>query len=576
LTGKPPANADALFERALRLHQAGSLAEAQVAYRAILEADPAHAESLHLLGVIAYQTGQLEEARGLIEQALAINPAAPFYHSNLGLVLHAQDRPDEAGRHFSEAIRLLPAYCEAHNNLGLVLLKKEQFGDAADAFRRAIALKADFPEAHTNLGFALEKIGKIDEAIKAHQAAMHLKPDYAQAHNNLGIAFLGKGDAAGAIASYRRAIEAKPDYGDAYSNLGVALTQLGKFGEAVTAFEEAIELGADRATAFYGLSGCRKFTEADKALIGEMQAALTDVRTTEAGQSLLHFALGKAFDDLGDYAAAIRHFDQGNRIEAKTNKFSGTGFAGVIDRLIAAAQTNVAEISDSALPVLIVGMPRSGTTLVEQILASHPGIAAGGELNFWFHRLEDIREGRAPQLDDTASAIHDYLALLRSHGPQALRVTDKMPYNFLFLGIVHKLFPKARIIHCRRHPVDTALSIYFSRFTGAHPFAFDRGDIAAYYRHYLRAMDYWRSTLPPGRFLEIDYEDIIRDQETASRRLIAFCGLPWDDACLDFHRTDRSIATLSAWQARQPIYKSSVARRRLYEPWLGALRDLAP
>jgi tetratricopeptide (TPR) repeat protein len=311
-----------------------------------------------------------------------------------------------------------------------------------------------------------------------------------------------------------------------------------------------------------------------------MRAALEEQKFSDAGRALLHFALGKIFDDLADYETAIRHFDEANRLKRAEQVFDESNLAAVVDRSIGAfpkEEVNVA--SESELPILIVGMPRSGTTLTEQILASHPQVAAGGELDFWLRRTDRIWNQSADQRDPAAGrdAIRDYLALLTNISPAApVRVTDKMPSNFLHLGLVHGLFPNARIIHCRRNPVDTALSIYFTHFARTHEFANSRNGIVLYYREYQRLMAHWRRVLPPDRFIEIDYERLITDQEGISRRLVAFCGLEWDDACLDFHNTRRRIGTASAWQARQPLYRSSVERWRHYQPWLGEFRELLP
>ena len=232
--------------------------------------------------------------------------------------------------------------------------------------------------------------------------------------------------------------------------------------------------------------------------------------------------------------------------------------------------------SSSERPVLIVGMMRSGTTLIEQILASHPDVRAGDELPFWNARRLKLRIGSGGKLALAAAkeTIRDYLDTLNGISSEASRVTDKMPHNFLLLGLIHILFPKARIIHCRRNPVDTCLSIYFTRFAKDHDFTYDRSAIVFFYKEYRRLMAHWRRVLPGDRFLEIDYEQLIGDQETTTRTVLNFCGLEWNDACLAFHRTERSIRTASSWQARQPIYRTSAARWRRYEPWLGEFREL--
>jgi hypothetical protein len=293
----------------------------------------------------------------------------------------------------------------------------------------------------------------------------------------------------------------------------------------------------------------------------------------------LHFAAGKALDDLKDYAAAIQHFDAANRIRRKLAPFDPSSFARLVDRLIArftpglfasAAGALEGEGRDDETPVLVLGMPRSGTTLVERIVSSHPSVAGGGELAFWNERAPSLID----ELAKAGAARADYLRLLRTIGPGALRVTDKMPFNFLWIGLVHLLLPRARIVHCRRNPIDTCLSIYQTQFAQNWGFTSHRGDLASYYRQYLRVMEHWRAVLPPDRLIEVDYEEATSQPEATARRLIAFCGLPWDPACLQPERNADAVKTASKWQARQPIYRSSVERWRHYEPWLGELREL--
>ncbi|MGH7111807.1 MAG: sulfotransferase family protein, partial [Stellaceae bacterium] len=229
-------------------------------------------------------------------------------------------------------------------------------------------------------------------------------------------------------------------------------------------------------------------------------------------------------------------------------------------------------------PLLIVGMPRSGTTLVEQIVSAHPEIGAGGELTFWNDTALPLARAGAGEIApaEIERIAREYLALLRRLAPGAARVTDKMPANFRWLGLIHLTVPQARIIHCRRDPIDTCLSNYFAYFSRLHPHSCDRADLVFYYREYLRLMAHWRTVLPPERYLEIDYEELVADRERMTRRLIAFTGLEWDDACLRPERNDRAVYTASSWQARQPVYGTSVRRWRHYEPWLGELRQLLP
>jgi tetratricopeptide (TPR) repeat protein len=503
----------ALFSEGVRNHQAGRLAEAETYYRQVLARDPRHADCLHLLGLIACASGDGDAGIALIGRAIAANANFPAYHYNLGVALG--DRGD---------------------------------WDAAIAsYRRAIRLKPDYLDAHNNLGNALKELGKLEDAIACYRRVVALNPRFQQAHTNLGNAH----------------------------QIG------GRFPEAIAAYEAAIALGGDIGAACHGLSNCRKFSAGDRPLIGTMQAALEDPRTPAASRALLHFALGKASDDLADFAAAIRHFDDANRIESATRRFDAADFTATVDWLISAfpaASPPPTWASPSELPVFVVGMPRSGTTLVEQILASHPRVSAGGELAFWLKRLDGVGRREVKRLSPEAeqAAIGDYLTALGRLSAGALRVIDKMPFNFLLLGYLHRLFPQARIVHCRRNPADTALSLYFTRLAGVHDFAYRRADIVSHIRDYQRLMAHWRTVLPPDSLLELDYEALVGDPASISHRLVAFCGLAWDEACLDFHKTERPIATASAWQARQPIYRRSAQRWRNYEPWLGEFRALLP
>ena len=285
----------------------------------------------------------------------------------------------------------------------------------------------------------------------------------------------------------------------------------------------------------------------------------------------------------------MRQYDDGNALKAASSaRFDRAALARRYDETIACATAETLGRAARAsarprrpgddLPVLIVGMPRSGTTLTEQILSSHPEVAAAGEQTFWTSHRQNLRlsPAGAPDGEALTKAADDYLARLRSYGPNARRVTDKMPKNFEMLAQVRLAFPEARIIHCRRHPIDTCLSNYFSYFVGGVGFAFDRSDIVFQYREYERLMAHWRRVLPPDRFLELDYESLIADREAQVRRLVAFIGLEWDDACLAHERNARVVKTASLWQARQPIYTTSVERWRRYAPWLGEFRALQP
>jgi hypothetical protein len=302
----------------------------------------------------------------------------------------------------------------------------------------------------------------------------------------------------------------------------------------------------------------------------------------DAGQRLrVHLAIGKAADDLGHYALAMQHFDAADAERRGAVPFDSAAFSVEVDKVIGRCtpefMARAPELGSSdATPVLIIGMPRSGTTLVEQIVSMHPEVGAGDELHFW--------NGRGPQWhlsDDAgnekaflAKAAADYLDVLRAIAPSAGRVTDKMPFNFLWAGLIHLTFPRAIIIHCRRAAVDTALSIHQTHFHPGLAFPTGGAELVSYFRSYQRLTDHWRRVLPADRFIEVDYEELTRAPEPVIRRMIAGCGLAWDDRCLRPESNPRAVKTPSKWQTRQPIYRTSVERWRRYEPWLGPLRAL--
>jgi hypothetical protein len=313
-----------------------------------------------------------------------------------------------------------------------------------------------------------------------------------------------------------------------------------------------------------------------------MDAVLKRNDLTDGERLTIHFAMGKVYDDCGDYAHAMEQFNAANRLRAKDLLFDRAGLAAEIDSNIQHFTPefmgrHAASGSSDPKPLFIVGMYRSGTTLVEQIVSSHPQITAGGELTVWGPSDLDIDMATGDfDADRSHAAIATYLSVLQKIGPDAARVTDKLPFNFLRLGAIHSLLPEARIIHCQRDPIDTCLSIYTTLFSSRVPYAARKADLVYCYQQYLRMMDHWRRVLPAGILLEVQYERLIADRESVTRRLISFTGLPWVENCLRPDQNKRAVGTSSAWQVRQPVYTSSIQRWRRYEPWIGELRTLLP
>jgi len=563
------------------------------------------------------------------------NPAALEQVASL-LALAAQSlragRPADAIAPLRDAALLQPSNSIIQHDLGLACLEVGRVPDAIAALQRAVASNPRYADAYFRLGIALEKLGDIGGAIAAYDRATMLLPSLTEAwfragalaytlgHRNQAIGCFGRAAATAAKTSYGRlakaralliedrnqeaeqvlleALAADPMNAMAYELRGNLLTELGRFDEARACFERTIAIAPLLAGSYYDLVRCRPVTskDQDEGLLQAMQAALA-TPGLEAGQCLrLHLAIGKAAEDLGNYALAMQHFDAADAVRRSTGSFDSAAFSIEVDRLIARCTpewiARAPELGSSdATPVLIVGMPRSGTTLVEQIVSMHPQVGAGGELHFWnrrgaeWHRSAATGNGAAENEtpfvtseivapEFLAKAAADYLGLLRTIAPKAPRVTDKMPFNFLWAGLVHLAFPRATIIHCRRAAIDTALSIHQTHFHPSLAFPTGGAELVAYFRSYQRLTDHWRSVLPADRFIEVDYEDLTRAPEPVIRRIIAACGLAWNDACLRPESNPRAVNTPSKWQARQPIYRTSVARWRRYEPWLGPLSAL--
>src|SRR5271166_1358985 len=563
------------------------------------------------------------------------NPAAPPQVAPL-LALATQllraGRPADAIAPLRDAALIEPSNSIIQHDLGLACLEVGRVPDAIAAFERAVANNPHYGDAYFRLGIALEKLGNIGGAIAAYDRATQLLPSLTEAwfragalaytlgHRNEAIGCFRRAAAAGDRNSFgrlgkarvlliedrnqeaeqalRETLAADPRNAMAYDLLGNLHSDFGRFDEARACFERAIAIAPMLAGSYYDLVRCRPVTSKDNddGLLQRMQAALA-TPGLEVGQRLrLHLAIGKAAEDLGDYGLAMQHFDAADAVRRGSGSFDSAAFSLEIDRLIARCtpelMARAPELGSSdATPVLIIGMPRSGTTLVEQIVSMHPEVGAGEELNFWNERGAawhcSVPAGNETPFVSTenlvsevvakeflAKAAAEYLGVLRAIAPTAARVTDKMPFNFLWAGLIHMAFPRAIIIHCRRTAVDTALSIHQTHF---HPsFAFPTGgaELVAYFRSYQRLMDHWRSVLPADRFLEVDYEELTRAPESVIRRIIAACGLAWHDACLRPESNPRAVNTPSKWQARQPIFRSSVGRWRRYEPWLGPLRAL--
>ena len=546
---------------------------------------PAQAREAHRCAVEGgrlIKSGRPAEAIALLQRSVKLNPSVAAYHHDLGFVLWLAERIQEAIEAFTAALRLDPRNESAHRSLGHIFDRLGHKEKAMVNFQAAIKLKPDLFAVQTRLGELYLERGLRVESATAFRAAAGATKDLVTGQIAEARALEASGALEDALAAMRVITEAHPDCAMAHSILGGMLGQTGHSTEAAAHYERAAELSPNMIVAWAGVAVNKRFTVDDGPMIVRMNATLARTDLALHVRQALYFALGKAHDDMGAYEAAMRNFEAGNRIRSQRAPVDLDRLARHVDRLIESTPPGYRDRQpvwgvEDATPVLIVGMPRCGSTLVEQILSSHPEVAAGGELEFWGLRdtpREDIW-GLASTAEATRRLADDYLATLRRFGSEAKRVTDKALGNFIRLGLIHRVFPNATFIHCRRNPIDTALSIFMTNFDTHLAFGSDRSDIVCHYRQYHRMMTHWREVLPADRLIEVDYEALVADPEPQVRRLISACGLDWNDACLEPHRNIGKITTASLWQARQPIYRTSVERWRRYEPWLGELRQLA-
>jgi tetratricopeptide (TPR) repeat protein len=582
-----PGDAEAWYNLGTTLQQAARDTAAAAAYRNALVFEPGLAKAYDNLGGCLSRMGLNEPAIQACRRAVALAPVDPQGHANLGNALQRQGILDQAILAYGNAIFLDSGYAEARYNLGTAFNKLNLVSQAARAYRDAIVLDPQLVKAYVNLGVSLCRLDRIDEAITASRRAVQLTPGDPQCRVNLGNALQRQGLFTEAIDAYRDAIRLDPSHADAHYNVGTALTELGRLKEAKPCFDLAIELAPRNARYYRTMANTRRFAVDDRH-VAAMEALSRDIGSFAVDEQIeLHFALGKLYEDLKEPERSFRHLLAGNGLRRKQLAYDECATLGAFARTATVFTPALIKAkrglgAPSSVPVFILGMPRSGTSLVEQILASHPQVFGAGE-RVEFSRLANALPpiGDPPvafpdgvtrlSADELRALGADYVSSLCRLAPQAARITDKMPENFRFAGLIHLALPNARIIHTRRDPVDTCLSCFSKLFNETQPHTYDLAELGRYWRGYAALMDHWRSVLPADVLLEVQYEEVVADLEGQARRMVAHCGLPWDDACLAFHQTERAVRTASASQVRQPIYKSSIGRWRPYAALLQPL-----
>jgi tetratricopeptide (TPR) repeat protein len=584
-----PDHVDALSNLGNALHGLGRPAEAMTYYQKAITFKDEHADAHNNFGNSLYALGRLEEARLQFARALAIDPGFAQAYCNLGIVLKAQGENEAAITNFHQAIALKPQHADAHRNLADLLQALKRDEEAIDHYQTALTIRPDYAEACNNLANTLQKLGRSQEAVDYYRRAIALKPSYAHAHYNLGDMLLTLRRHEEAIKHFENAIAIDPSLAAAHHHLGIGLQTLGRLEDAARAYERAVELAPQQAQFHINLANARPFHAGDPRLAA-METLLDDATLSDDDRIVLHFALAKAFADLEQHQRSFRHLIDGNALKRRQVSYVEADTLQIfssVQKVISGPLLTERRGGDPARePVFVIGMARSGTTLIEQILASHSQVYGAGELEDFGHAVSNFAQSKGncegilellPRLsgDDLRQIGADYLTRIRAGAGAAERIVNKMPSNFVFAGLIHLVLPNARIIHARRNPLDTCFSCFSLLFSGNQPYAYDLGELGRYYRAYDRLMTHWRSVLPEGVMIEVNYEDLVGDLETHARRIIAHCGLNWEAACLSFYKTQRPVRTASSAQVRQPIYRSSIGRWRPYReqllPLLAAL-----
>jgi len=606
------------LSQAAARHQQGDLQEAERLCRQIIQREPMQVEALNLLAVICHQTGRMDQATDYLRTAVQGQPGDAAAHYNLAEVLRESGDLDGAIMEYRAVTDLRPAIAAVWSNLGAALRTAGRPGEAVEALEQAIELDPALIQARTNLVSAFVELKDAPRAMAASRRAMDIEPNDALVQWSAAAALLLAGELEMAVKHLRAAIGLDPASPLLHRELGDVLRRLERFEEAEAAYEQALRLDPDSVDAMIGrVKGHSQMGRRDEALqmaeaivrrhprdAAAVHAAaeeyLKNQRHADAAaliekrlggpalgpdkRRVLLFALGDALDGLGRYDDAWRAYEQANRLKGR--RLDRAALTGEIDSIIAAFDRRRMDSLPRAeagpvRPIFIVGMPRSGTSLVEQILASHPDVAGAGEMDLMGRitgRVEALTGVSQPypqctgRLEaDTITRLADFafaeLAKVRA-GRRC--VTEKTPDSVRFLGLIEQLFPEARIVICRRDPLDICLSCYFHDFTGDHPYAYDLSDLGYYWRAHERLLAHWQAVLNIP-MMPVRYEHLVTDQEPVMRRLLAFCQLPWHERCLAFHENRRIVHTASAEQVRQPIYRTSIGRHRHYERHLASL-----
>jgi len=568
-----------------------------------------------------FSSGQKNEAIVEIDALIKDYPLAPLLFNISGSFYKSNNQLDVAVTKFNQALTLKPNYTEVHYNLGVTLRELGQIEEAIKSYRKALSIKNEYPNAHFNLGNTFLSIQKYDDAIKHYESAvvfnpkfaeaynnlglankllendfeaglnfdkaLAIKPDYAEAANDRGVIFQNSGDLETAIKYYKKSLAIDPNLVDAYNNIGLAEKELNKTDNAIKSFEDAISIDPSFANAYYNLSQFKYYT-LSKEQIAKMQSILSTDGVSQPDLIAINFALARVNEGLNKQDAFFDYLNEGNRLRKKELNYSiDTShklFSIIYETFALLPNSNnksLQNIASTKRPIFILGMPRSGTSLVEQIISSHKEVYGAGELNTLMRLYYPILENMLSIEKDKNILSEANLILIREKYLNSVAdlstsnnvITDKTPANFQYIGLIFSIFPDAKIIHLQRDPRATCWSIYKSNWSGkGYGFSYNMDDLVTYYGLYSKLMDFWYKKFP-GKIYGICYEDLTTNQEDETKKLLEYCELDWDENCLNFHKNKRAVKTASSLQVREKMYQGSSDAWKKYEAHIQLLID---
>ena len=526
------------------------------------------------LGVILKKLGKYNEAEASYRRTIILKEDHVNAHNNLGALLRELGRLDESESVLRKAIIAKADFVGAINNLGITLQEMGKLDEAEESLRQAIALKPEFADAYYNLGITLKKSKRIDEAEVFYRQAIELNPGYIKAYINLGIALKEMGRLDEAEATFRKAIALKPEYAEAFNNLGITLKGLGRLDEVEATFRKAIELQPNCAKNHLNLTLMKKFKSEDKQFL-KMRELYLDKNIAEEERCQINFGLARAYEDLGSFEQSFKHYNEGNSLHKKLLGYEINQDIELFEKIkssyeqIKQSSLENEKLEEKLMPIFIVGMPRSGTTLVEQIISSHPKVTGAGELSFISQFGQSTATGYSQASKEALlKCRQEYLSKLEKISNGNNVVTDKLPHNFLYLGLIVAAFPHAKIVHVKRDPAAVCwanFKQYFSTKNLGYSYGLD--EVISYHQLYEDLMKFWMNSLSK-RIHNLNYELLTVDQENVTRSLIDYLGLDWDEKCLTPQNNQRNIKTASDIQVRKKVYQGSSQQWKKYEPFL--------